>query len=361
METTTTPPVCAAEYEPLACARLSPMATAYLCGGSADEITLRRNRDALDALRLLPRVLRDVSALDASVTLLGRRHPHPIVLAPVGYQRLYHHQGELETARGAAAAGATMVLSSVSNTRLEDVARAANGPRWFQLYVQPDRGWTKEIAARAEAAGYEALMLTVDTPVLGARDREKRAGFELPEGLEMPNFPPLHERYGAGQHHPADTIYNRFLDPALTWDGLDWLRSITRLPVIVKGVLAADDARLAVEHGAAAIVVSNHGGRNLDTVPASIECLPRVAAAAQGRVPLLMDGGVRRGTDIVKALALGARAVMIGRPYAWALAVEGAAGVARVVELLRLELLAAMALLGVTRAEAIGPEVLWTP
>lgn len=354
-------PVSVAEYEALALARLDTMAAEYLSGGSADEITLRRNRMVFDDCRLKPRVMRDVSHVDTSLTLLGRRHPHPILLAPVGYQRLFHEQGELETARGAAAATATMVLSSVANTSLEDVALAAPGPRWFQLYVQPDRGWTEQVAARAAAAGYEALVLTVDTPVLGARDREKRARFELPEHLAMPNFPPLHGRYTTERHHDASSIYNPFLDASLTWDAVAWLRAHTRLPVLIKGVLAPEDAALAIEHGVSGIVVSNHGGRNLDTVPATLEALPAVARAVAGRVPLLMDGGIRRGTDIVKALALGADAVMIGRPYVWGLAADGAAGVTHVVEVLRHELMSAMALLGVTRLDAINAGVLWKP
>lgn len=353
--------VCVADFEALAGARLPAMAAEYLASGSADEVTLRRNRSAFDARLLMPRVLRDVSAVDTSLTLLGGRLPHPILLAPVGFQRLFHPDGELETARGAADAGALLVVSSVANTRLEDVARAAPGRRWYQIYVQPDRGWTAEIAARAAAAGYEALVLTADTPVLGPRDREKRAGFELPAGLELANFPPAGSRYTADRHHPPDSIYNPFLDPSLTWDALEWLRAKSGLPVLVKGVLAPEDARLAVEHGAAGIVVSNHGGRNLDTVPATLEALPAVAAAAAGRVPLLLDGGIRRGTDVVKALALGASAVLIGRPYVWGLAAEGAAGVARVVRLLRLELESAMALLGVDRLDGIGPGVLWNP
>jgi 4-hydroxymandelate oxidase len=337
------------------------MAAEYLTGGSADEITLRRNRWAFDQVLLHPRVMRDVSRVDPSVTLLGRRHPHPILLAPVGYHRLFHEHGELETARGAAAARATMVLSSVSNTRLEDVARVPDTHRWYQIYVQPDRGWTAEIAARAAASGFEALMLTVDTPVLGSRDREKRTGFALPAHLEMPNFPPLHEPYSADRHHVPDSIYNKFLDATLTWDAIGWLKQQCPLPVFVKGVLAAADARLAIDHGADGIVVSNHGGRNLDTVPATLECLPRIVETVGGRVSLLLDGGIRRGTDIVKALAMGAGAVMIGRPYVWGLAEAGAEGIARVVKILELELMAAMALLGVTSIGQIDREVLWRP
>ena len=361
MKTTPAAPVCVSEYERLACSKLPAMASEYLSGGSADEITMRRNRWAFDQVLLQPRVMRDVSRVDPSVTLLGRRHPHPILLAPVGYHGIFHEQGELETARGAALANATMVLSSVSNTRLEDVAKAAPGPRWYQIYVQPDRGWTAEIAARAKARGFEALMLTVDTPVLGSRDREKRVGFAMPAHLEMPNFPPLHEPYSAGLHHVPDSIYNKFLDATLTWDAIGWLKQQCGLPVFVKGVLAADDARLAIEHGADGIVVSNHGGRNLDTVPATLECLPRIAEQVEGRVPLLLDGGIRRGTDIVKALAMGADAVMIGRPYVWGLAEAGAEGIARVVKILELELQAAMALLGVTTLDPIDREVLWRP
>ena len=347
------------DLEPRARARLDAMAWEYMAGGAGDEISLRANRTRYDALALKPRVMRDVSAIDTSVTLLGRTHAFPIVLAPCGYHGLFHADGERATARGAAMAGATMVVSSVATTPLAEVAKAANGPRWFQIYLQRDRAHTLEIIRIAEDSGYEAFMLTVDTPVLGARDREKRARFQLPPHLEMANFPRLTDGYGPNQHHDPESIYNPYLDPSLTWDAIDWLHAHTRLPVFAKGILAPEDAQLAIDHGVAGVVVSNHGGRNLDTVPATIDALPEVVAAVSGRVPVLVDGGIRRGTDVLKALALGATAVQIGRPYLWGLAVAGDQGVARAIAILRRELEAAMALCGVTRLADIDRGVLW--
>ena len=338
-------PVNLHEYEPLARARVSAMAWDYLAGGSGDERTLAWNRERLDATRLYPRVLRDVSEVDTRLTLLGLELPFPVLLAPTGFHRLFHPEGELATARGAGAAGALYTMSTVATTSLEDIAAVATAPLWFQMYVQRDRGFTRELVRRAESAGCHALMFTVDTPVLGARDREQRNRLELPPGLELANLRALGGASEGGTTF-AHGAGNPFLDPSLTWDVLDWLVGETRLPVIVKGVLRHDDAQRALERGAAAIVVSNHGGRNLDTVPATIDVLPRIAATVAGRVPLLLDGGVRRGVDVVKALALGASAVMIGRPYLWGLAAAGADGVTRVVRLLVGELEMAMAQCG---------------
>ncbi len=338
-------PVNLHEYEPLARANLSATAWDYLAGGSGDERTLGWNRERLDATRLFPRVLRDVSTVDTRLTLLGSELPFPVILAPTGFHRLFHPRGELDTVLGAGSAGVTYTISTAATTTIEDIAALATGPLWFQLYVQRDRGFTRELVRRAERAGCLALMLTVDTPVLGARDREQRNALELPAGIELANLRELRERSA-----PSPTFvhgsHNPFLDPSLTWDALDWLVSESRLPVIVKGILRPDDALLAVEHGAAAIVVSNHGGRNLDTVPATIDVLARVAEAVSGRVPVLFDGGVRRGVDVVKALALGATATMIGRPYLWGLGASGADGVTRVVRLLVNELEMAMAQCG---------------
>jgi 4-hydroxymandelate oxidase len=350
-------PVNVAEFEALARARLSPMAYHYIAGGSGDEITLRRNRECLDAIGLKPRVLRDVRTIDTRLELLGEPLDFPILLAPAGSQRLFHPDGEIEAARGAEAARAIYTVSTVANTSIEDIARAGGARLWFQLYVQSDRGVTRELIRRVEAAGCRALCITVDTPVLGPRDREKRTGFALPEGLTFPNL--AAGRYTAEKHHDPHGIFNPFLHAGMTWETVDWIRSATRLPIVLKGILAAEDARLAVEHGASAVAVSNHGGRNLDTVPASIEALPGVAEAVAGRIPVLFDGGVRRGVDVVKALALGASAVMIGRPFLWGLAVSGAEGVKRVIEMLRLELEAAMALLGAPTLGALDRSVLW--
>jgi 4-hydroxymandelate oxidase len=350
--------VALSDFEKAARERVATMGWEYMAGGAGDELTLARNRAALEAIRLKPRVLRDVTRIDTRTTLFGREHRMPVLLAPTGYHRVFHPEGECETARGAAQAGVTMVVSTVATTSLEDVARTNDSPRWFQVYVQRDREWTRRQIALAEECGYQAFMLTVDTPVLGSRDREKRAGFQMPSHLKPRNFPPLPEGV-SDHHHDLHSIYNPFLDAALNWKDVAWLRSITRLPVLLKGVLAPEDARLAVEHGASGVVVSNHGGRNLDTVPASIEALPAVVKAVGGRIPVLMDGGIRRGTDVIKALALGADAVMIGRPYLHGLAVAGAAGVARVVELLHLELMSAMALMGLTSIAEIDGDALW--
>ncbi|HEX4955334.1 MAG TPA: alpha-hydroxy acid oxidase [Thermoanaerobaculia bacterium] len=352
----TEPIVCLEDFERLAASRVSAMARAYVSGGAGDELSLDWNRRAFDRLALLPRVLRDVSRLDTRRSLLGRELPFPILLAPTAYHRLMHPDAELATARGAGAADATLVVSTLATTSIEAIAEVATSPLWFQLYVQPDRGFTRELVARAEAAGCEALCLTVDTPVVGARNREERAGFALPADWERPHL----ARVGAqADHRPGEQgIWSPLLDPALSWQDVEWLRSITRLPLLLKGVLAPEDAARAVAAGAAGIIVSNHGARNLDTVPATITALPAVVEAVAGRLPVLLDGGVRRGTDVVKALALGASAVLVGRPYLWALAVAGAEGVTRAITILRAELEMAMALLGRTSLAEIDRSVL---
>ncbi len=351
-------PVNLHEYEPLARARMSPSAWDYLAQGSGDERTLAWNRERLDATRLWPRVMRDVSAVDTRLSLLGVDLPFPIVLAPTGFHRLFHDEGECATARGAGVTGTLYTISTAATTTIEDIAAAASGPLAFQLYVQRDRDFTLELVRRAEAAGCRALMLTVDTPVLGARDRDQRNALELPPGIELANLRALRER-----HADAPTFshgaHNPFLDPSLTWDALRWLVERTKLPVIAKGILRDDDARRALDHGAAAIVVSNHGGRNLDTVPATIDVLPRIVAAVAGRAPVLFDGGVRRGVDVVKALALGATAVMIGRPYLWGLAAAGADGVTRVVRMLANETEMAMAQCGARTLAELSSESIW--
>lgn len=353
-------PVNLHEYEPLARAALTPMAWDYLAGGSGDERTLAWNRERFDAVRLWPRVLRDVSRIDTRLTLLGTDLPFPVLLAPTGFQRLFHAEGECATARGAGAAGALWTLSTAATTSLEDCAAWASGPLWFQMYVQRDRAFTLELVRRAEAAGCRALVVTVDTPVLGARDRDHRNHLELPPGLELANlrgYAPGAAEGGSGGPTFVHGTANPFLDPSLTWEGLSWLVEQARVPVVVKGVLRADDAREALARGAAAIAVSNHGGRNLDTTPAAIDALQGIADAVGGRAPILLDGGVRRGVDVVKALALGATAVMIGRPYLWGLGVAGADGVERVVKMLVNELEMAMAQCGAASLAGITREL----
>lgn len=354
-----TVPINLFEYETLGRQKLGDMAWHYLAGASGDEVSHAANRARLDAMLLEPRVLVDVSRLDTSIELLGQKLAHPIVLAPTGLHRLFHPYGELATAEGAAAAEALLIVSSLATFPIENVAKAGAGPKWQQVYIQKDRGWTKELVQRAEAAGYAGVVLTIDNPVLGARDRERRHGFALPDDVRMVNMPSLGDSYSADVHHDPESIYNPYLDASVGWKDVEWLEGLTKMPLICKGVLHRDDARLAIQHGADAIVCSNHGGRNLDGPPASIDALPAIVEAVDGRIPVLMDGGIRRGTDIVKALALGATAVMIGRPYVWGLAIDGADGVAHVVELLRRELETAMALCGRICVADIGANTLW--
>jgi len=340
-----------ADHERHARARLDANAWAYFSGGAGDEHALHANRHAWDTIALLPRVLRPLAGGHTRCTLLGRELAHPILLAPVAYQCLAHPDGEIATAWAAAALGAGMVLSMQSSTTLEAVASAmvgdrSAGPLWLQLYLQHDRALVRELIVRAEAAGYEALVLTVDAPTSGVRDRERRAGFALPPGIRAANLsamaapPPM--RLGAGQ----SALFDGLLQHAPTWDDVAWLQAQTRLPVLLKGVLHPEDARLAAAQGIAGLIVSNHGGRTLDTALSTASALPRIADAVGGAVPLLVDGGVRRGTDVFKALALGATAVLVGRPVVWGLAHAGAAGVAHVLRVLRDELEVAMALTG---------------
>lgn len=334
------------DFEIRARERLDANAWAYLAGGAGDERTLRANREAWATPCLQPRVLRRLAQGHTRIELLGRTLAHPVLIAPVAYQRLAHDSGELGTALAAAAQGAGLVLSAQSSTPLEDVARvvlpeAQRGPLWFQHYLQGDRGFDLELVRRAEAAGFEALVLTVDAPVHGARDRERRAGFRLPAGIVAVNLA------GAPRAALGGELCGGRLAAAPGWDDVAWLRANTRLPLLIKGVLHPDDARLALQHGADALIVSNHGGRTLDGALPTGWALPRIAAALDGALPLLVDGGIRRGTDVLKAIALGARAVLVGRPVVHALAVAGAHGVALALRLLRDELEIAMALCGV--------------
>jgi 4-hydroxymandelate oxidase len=352
-------PVCVPEWEPLAEARADAAAWAYVAGGSGDEHTLRWNVERWADLRLAPHALTDVSAVDTSLSLLGTDLAHPILLAPTASQRLVHPDGEREVARGAAAAEALFVHSTLATTTVEEVAAAAKGPWWLQLYVQADRGFTRALVDRAAAAGARAVVLTVDTPVLGARDRDRRNNVWLPAGLAYENLRDLAVTDPYADLPAHRRIYNPRLDATLSWRDLDWLCSVTDLPVLTKGILRPDDAARAVAAGVAAVIVSNHGARNLDTVPATVDALPPVVDAVAGAVPVLVDGGIRRGTDVAKALCLGAQAVLIGRPYLWGLAVAGADGVRTIVETLRTELHIAMALLGAPSLSALSPDLIW--
>lgn len=348
------------DYEALARERMDPAAWAWLQGGAADELTLRENRAAFDRLRLAPRVLAELAGGHTRLTLLGQAFEHPILVAPVAYQGLAHPEGELATVLAASALQAGMVVSTQAGVPLEALAQRAQAPLWFQLYVQHDRGFTRELLQRVEAAGYGALVLTVDAPVNGARNREQRAGFALPPGLGAVNLrgaqqPPPH----IARPGTAPLFGSALLESALSWRDLAWLRAQTRLPILLKGVLCAEDAERAIDEGVAGLIVSNHGGRVLDTVPATIEALPAVARAVAGRVPVLLDGGIRRGTDVLKALALGACAVLVGRPIVHGLAAAGAPGVAHVLHLLRAEFEMAMALTGCRTLAEIDGSRIW--
>jgi 4-hydroxymandelate oxidase len=321
-------PVSLRDFERLAARRMTRAAWEFIQSGAGDELTVRWNEEAFQRLRVRQRVLVDVSQLDTRVRLLGRERPHPILLSPTSNHRLVHPGGEVETARGAGAAGAILVVSTFADRPLEEIAAAATHPLWHATYLMKDRGRTLDLLRRAEAAGCEAICVPIDSPVVGARDREHRT-------YRFPRDPISFSDY------PVD--YWRF---PTTWKDIDWMRSRTKLPLVLKGILDPEDAERGIRAGAAAIFVSNHGGRNLDTLPATLEALPEVADRVAGRVPILLDGGVRRGTDVLKALALGASAVAVGRPYLHGLAVAGAAGVRAVVNILRNELEMAMALTG---------------
>lgn len=346
------------DFEEPARAQLEPAAYDYYRSGAGEERTLRRNREAFAELTLLPAVLRDVGQRSLRRTVLGAEVSMPAIVAPTAFHRLAHPEGELATARAASAAGVAMALSTLSTTSLEQVAeRGGGGPRFFQLYVFRDRGLTRELVERAAAAGYRAIVLTVDAPLLGRREADVRNRFELPAELRIASVPDGRLRAGEGESGLA-AYFASLLDPTLGFDDLRWLCELSQLPVVVKGVHRADDARRAVQAGARGVVVSNHGGRQLDTVPAAIEMLPAIADAVGDELEVLVDGGVRRGTDIVKALALGARAVLVGRPVLWALAVAGEAGVRHCLELLRSELDEALALCGCDSCDGIDGELL---
>ena len=334
----TSTPLNLADYEALARDLLDPATWDYFAGGSGDEHTLRANVDAFRRIRLRPRVLDSDDPVSAATTVLGAPVELPVLVAPTAYHGLAHPDGECATAAGAGAAGTVMVVSLNSNRTLEDVAAAATGPLWLQLYLTREHAADAEIVRRAEDAGYAALVLTVDRPIYGAREKDVRNGFRLPEHLRAANF--------GGTRDLRSKSWT-------SWAALDWLVEATSLPVLVKGVLAGADAELAIEHGAAAVMVSNHGGRQLDGALAALEALPAVVAAVDGRCEVLCDGGVRRGADVLKALALGARAVLVGRPAVWGLAVDGAAGVAAVLGMLRAEVERDLALCGRCRVADI--------
>ena len=336
--------------------RLPLAAWTNIVGASGDEITMRWNRESYDEIRLRPRVMVDPRQIDTTTTVFGQKLNVPILLAPTGGHRSTHPEGELATVRGAGQSGVTMVVSTVSSTAVEEIAAMATEPLWFQLYVLRDRPLTGDLVKRAEAAGCKVLCVTVDTATTGPRNRQDRGRLRgIPGGGRgMPHL--------QGMKRPdtiESDIFSSARDPNVTWKDVDWLRSITSMPIVLKGVLDPADAERAVEEGVEGIIVSNHGGRNLDTSQATVAALPEIVERVEGRIPILIDGGIRRGTDVLKAIALGARAVLIGRPYRYGLAAGGAPGVARAVNILKRELEMAMANTGRTSIDQIDRSVLW--
>jgi 4-hydroxymandelate oxidase len=353
------PPLSVLDFEERARRRLDALAWDYYRSGSWGEWTVQANREAWERLRLWPRVLVDVSHRHAGQTLLSHELPWPLLLAPTALHRMAHPDGELATARAAGQCGTPMILSSFSSTDVEEVCAASTGPVWMQLYLSPDRGFSLALAQRAISAGCTAIVLTVDTPVWGTRERDVHNGWRLPQGIEVVNLlrpdrtgPTGHEGAGIGE------ALGWAIDAALTWQDLERLAAVLPVPVLVKGICRPDDALRALQHGAQGIIVSNHGGRQLDGAVPTAESLPLVAEAVQGRVPLIVDGGIRRGADILRALALGADAVAVGRPILWGLAAGGQSGVAGVLEILRTEFDLAMALAGCRTLEEITPDLL---
>lgn len=337
------------EYQALAESCLPRMVFDYFAGGANDEVLLQTTRHAWDAVQLRYRVMRDVSARSLAGSVLGQNFEWPVFIAPMALQQMAHANGERATARAANRTGTGMILSTLSTTAVEDVRAELQQPLWFQLYIQQDRDATAALVERAATAGCSALVLTVDTPLLGRRERDIRNVFHLPKGLRTPH---LHSASTStlGEFDEAESALALYVtrkwDSSISWRDLEWLRSITALPILVKGIVRGDDALLALEHGADGVIVSNHGGRQLDASVTTPRALPEVVAAMAGRGVLLVDGGIRRGSDVIKALAMGAHAVLLGRPVLWGLGAEGEEGVVRVLQMLRDECDLALALAG---------------
>jgi 4-hydroxymandelate oxidase len=343
-----------ADFEPLARAAMDGATFDYIARGSWDEVSLAENEAAWRRQRFRPRVLVDVSQVEPSTTLLGSPSAFPLAIAPMAIHGVCHVDGEIASARAAAAAGVPFTLSTMSSRSIEEVAEGApDATRWFQLYVQRDRGLTRSFVERAVAAGCQAIMLTVDLPVLGYRERDLRSGFTLPALGNFLTAQPTHRTDFPGVAEPLDAVA---LSRGLVWDDLGSIRSWSPLPIVLKGIMTAEDARLAVDHEVDAIVVSNHGGRQLDRVPAAVDVLAEVVEAVEGRAEVWVDGGVRRGLDIATAIALGAHGVLVGRPILWALAVGGQAGVERALAILREEFEITLRLLGAPSPSDIRSE-----
>lgn len=349
------------DYERAACDLIDPAAYGYQVGGANDELTLRENRRAWDDIALRYRTMVDVSSRSLETTILGTPVSMPVLIAPTAMQKLAHPDGEIGMARAAEQVGTLMVVSTTATIGLAEVAAATPAPKWFQVYIYQARDYTARLIERAVAAGYKALVLTVDAPMLGRRERDIRSGFTLPPGMHIANAEISGMDVVPSATEDASGLMQHFRslhDPSLTPKDIAWLRDLSGLPIVVKGIVRGDDASRAMDQGASAIVVSNHGGRQLDTSVATARVLAEVVAAVDGRGEVYVDGGIRRGTDVLKALALGARAVLLGRPPVWGLAVNGTAGARHVLELVRDELDLAMALAGCRRVDEITADLI---
>ena len=338
------------DFEKIAEGIMTKMAYEYVASGAADEFTVKWNREAFDKIKIRTQVLNDVSKLDTKVSLFGQELPYPILIAPTAFHKIMHPEGEIATAQGAGAASAIYVVSSFTSTPIEEIARVATQPLWFQLYVTDDRAFVKDLVQKVEALGCQALCVTVDTSVTGTRDRQQRIKFQLPAELKAPYM--IDMTIGSKGHALS---YKK----SLTWKDIEWLKSFSKIPILLKGILNPEDAEKAIQIGADGIIVSNHGGRNLDTVPATIEVLPHIAQKVNKRIPVLMDGGIRRGTDVLKAIALGATAVLVGKPICFGLACGGSEGVTKILTILRKEFEIAMALSGRPTIASIDQSLIW--
>ena len=348
------------DLERLAKERLPVLAYDYYRSGAWDETTLKANREAYEKLKIHYKILVDVEKRDLSTTIFGQHVDFPILVAPTAFHKLAHPDGELATGRAAVKAKTIMTLSSLSTTTIEEVAEATNKTFWFQLYINKQREYTRDLVARAESAGAKAIVVTVDTPLWGRRERDVRNGFHLPPGLSAINLVKYQQdgiakgQTGAG----LGQSFSWMLDATLQWKDLEWLATITKLPIIIKGVCRVDDAIKATEHGIKGILVSNHGGRQMDSAPATIDVLPAIVDAVGNHATVLMDGGIRRGTDAMKALAQGAKAVLVGRPVLWGLAAGGQQGVEKALSMLKEELDLGMALSGCRNLKELNRSLL---
>ncbi|MBC8247231.1 MAG: alpha-hydroxy-acid oxidizing protein [Deltaproteobacteria bacterium] len=348
------------DYEAAAREKLPKIAFDYYSSGANDEITLRENHAAFERIRLKPRVLKDISKRDIKITLFGETISMPILVAPTAFHRMAHPEGEVAVARAAGKGGAIMILSTLANSSIEEVMAEAVGPVWFQLYVYKDKQATKSLIQRAETAGCKAIALTVDAQIWGRRERDIKNRFRLPEGLSIKNLSSGSDQFPDGESGSGLASYVSWqFDPALSWKDVEWLCANTKLPVLLKGILHPEDARLAIDHGAAGVIVSNHGARQLDTVPATIDALTDIVEAVEDRIEVLIDGGIRRGTDVLKAIALGAKAVGVGRPVIWGLAQDGEDGVKRILDILRKDFELAMRLCGCTSVKEISKDLIF--